>query len=70
MCSTVTKARKKGAGIGGEIYFVKKITEMWSADNEIIGLRKAGNHPGVVKCHKIFDRRACDSDDQSVHFVL
>ena len=73
MCSTVTKARVKGAGEDSEIFFVKRINEeiMWTADNELPGLELAGNYPGVVKCHKIFDRRELkDAEDKSVYFVL
>jgi hypothetical protein len=50
MCSTVTKARLKGTGEDGQIFFVKKCSEemIWTADNEAPGLEVAGNVPGVV----------------------
>ena len=73
MCSTVTKAKVKGAGEDAEIFFIKRIAgEMiWTADNELPGLELAGNYPGVVKCYKIYDNRGhADEKEHAVSFVL
>jgi len=72
MCSKVTKARLKGAAADSEVFFIKQIHKemIWTADNEKPGLELAGNYPGVVKCHKIFDDREEKGEDGVCTFVL